>query len=740
MADNNEEEQQQGQGQQGYSNNYNQGQYSNQYNQQYTNTQQQQSNFAYRPTTAEFVPSTGAQEFVPGGGYSQYQPQQQYGQYNQYQQGQYNYNSNYNNQQQRGGHQNYNNNNRTNQYNNQYNNQYSQQAYAAPQQQQAYTAPQQQQAYTAPQAYKAPTPAASGPAKSISIGGGPAKAISIGGAAPAKSISIGGAAPAKSISIGGGAAAAPAKSISIGGGPAKSISIGGAAKKEPEAKKESTPVSPAQPKASAKPAATPEKKATPTPVPKAEAPKAEAAVVAVTAAVAAVEIADNVDDTVVPVGDGEKLKEHLNIVFIGHVDAGKSTMGGHILFLTGMVDKRTLEKYEKEAKEAGRESWYLSWALDLNSEERAKGKTVEYGRGYFETEKRRYTILDAPGHKNFVPSMMEGAAQADVGVLVISARKGEFETGFEKGGQTREHAMLCKTVGVKRMILVVNKMDDPTVLWDKARYDECVSKILPFLKGVGYNVGVDLDVIPISGFTGANMKDRINKDVCNWFEGPSLLELLDGMSMGDRHIDGPLMMPISGKFKDMGTVVTGKIESGSIRKGQSVMIMPQKKVAEISAIWMEETESNTAISGDNVRIRLKNVEEEDVLPGFVMCNIKKPVHAVTTFEAQLAIVEYKSIMCAGYTAVCHAHTAIDEVILTDLLHKIDKKTGKKSVKPPQFVKQGDACIARIKLNQPMCLETFKEYPQLGRFTLRDEGKTIAIGKITKLVFDEPAAE
>ncbi|KAI8829799.1 P-loop containing nucleoside triphosphate hydrolase protein [Chytriomyces cf. hyalinus JEL632] len=420
------------------------------------------------------------------------------------------------------------------------------------------------------------------------------------------------------------------------------------------------------------------------------------------------------------------MKEHLNIVFIGHVDAGKSTMGGHILFLTGMVEKRTMEKYEKEAKEAGRESWYLSWALDLNSEERAKGKTVEYGRGYFETEKRRYTILDAPGHKNFVPSMMQGAAQADVGVLVISARKGEFETGFEKGGQTREHAMLAKTVGVKRLILVVNKMDDPTVMWDKARYDECVSKIMPFLKGVGYTLKNDLDVLPISGFTGANMKDRIKKDVCDWYDGPSLLELLDAMELGDRKTDGPLLMPISDKFKDMGTVITGKIESGRVRKGQNVLIMPNKKIAEVSAIWLEEAECNQAISGDNVRIRLKNVEEDVSL--FLFTRNTSPQLLNTVF--------YKSIMCAGYTAVCHAHTAVDEIIITDLLHKIDKKSGKKSVNPPKFVKQGDACIARIKCDQSICLEVFDEYPQLGRFTLRDEGKTIAIGKVTKLIFDD----
>jgi peptide chain release factor subunit 3 len=164
-------------------------------------------------------------------------------------------------------------------------------------------------------------------------------------------------------------------------------------------------------------------------------------------------------------------KEHVNVVFIGHVDAGKSTLGGNILYLTGMVDERTMEKYEKEAKEAGRESWYLSWALDSTKEERSKGKTVEVGRARFETEKRRYTILDAPGHKSYVPNMISGAAQADVGVLVISARKGEYETGFDKGGQTREHAVLAKMQGINKLVIVINKMDDPTVEWSKDRYN-----------------------------------------------------------------------------------------------------------------------------------------------------------------------------------------------------------------------------------------------------------------------------
>lgn len=217
------------------------------------------------------------------------------------------------------------------------------------------------------------------------------------------------------------------------------------------------------------------------------------------------------------------VKEHLNIVFVGHVDAGKSTMGGNLLFITGTVDKRTMEKYEKEAKDAGRETWYLSWALDSTPQERLKGKTVEVGRAYFETNARRYTILDAPGHKTFVPSMISGAAQADVAILVISGRKGEFETGFEKGGQTREHVMLIKTAGVSKVIVVINKMDDITVNWDQSRYEEIKTKLTPFIKGAGFNPKTDATFIPVSAFTGLNLKDRVPKSVCPWYRWVVLL-------------------------------------------------------------------------------------------------------------------------------------------------------------------------------------------------------------------------
>ncbi|EGO27904.1 hypothetical protein SERLADRAFT_447127 [Serpula lacrymans var. lacrymans S7.9] len=428
------------------------------------------------------------------------------------------------------------------------------------------------------------------------------------------------------------------------------------------------------------------------------------------------------------------VKEHLNIVFIGHVDAGKSTLGGNLLYITGSVDKRTMEKYEREAKEAGRESWYLSWALDSTPQERSKGKTVEVGRAYFETDMRRYTILDAPGHKTYVPSMISGAAQADVAILVISARKGEFETGFEKGGQTREHIMLVKTAGVSKVIVVINKMDEPTVKWEQSRYNEIKDKLTPFIKAAGFNPKTDVTFIPVSAYTGMNLKDRVSKSDCSWWDGPSFLEHMDHMPMVDRKINSPLMMPISEKYKDMGAIVVGKIESGHMRKGDNLILMPNRVFVEVAAIYNElEDEISKALCGDNVRVRLRGVEDEDITPGFVLTSPKTPVHSVRQFEAQLAILEHKSIICAGYSAVMHIHTLSEEVTLPALLHYFDKTTGRKSKKPPQFAKRGQKIVALVETTAPICIERFVDYPQLGRFTLRDEGRTVAIGKVTKLI-------
>ncbi|SCV04659.1 LAMI_0H17898g1_1 [Lachancea mirantina] len=441
---------------------------------------------------------------------------------------------------------------------------------------------------------------------------------------------------------------------------------------------------------------------------------------------------DEVDEEIVQDMFGGK--DHVSIIFMGHVDAGKSTMGGNLLYLSGSVDKRTIEKYEREAKDAGRQGWYLSWVMDTNKEERNDGKTIEVGRAYFETEKRRYTILDAPGHKMYVSEMIGGASQADVGILVISARKGEYETGFEKGGQTREHALLAKTQGVNKMIVVVNKMDDPTVNWDKERYDLCVKNLSAFLKAIGYNVKQDVVFMPVSGYTGAGLKEHVSAKDCPWYQGPSLLEYLDGMNHVDRHINAPFMLPIASKMKDLGTVVEGKIESGHIKKGGSTLLMPNRIPVEITTIYNEtENEVDVAICGEQVRLRLKGVEEEDIMPGFVLTSPKNPVRNITRFVAQIAIVELKSIISAGFSCVMHVHTAIEEVTIKRLLHKLEKGTNRKSKKPPAFAKKGMKIIAVIETEEPICAETYDDYPQLGRFTLRDQGTTIAIGKIVKLL-------
>jgi peptide chain release factor subunit 3 len=427
-------------------------------------------------------------------------------------------------------------------------------------------------------------------------------------------------------------------------------------------------------------------------------------------------------------------KEHVNVIFIGHVDAGKSTLGGQVLIQTGMVDERTLEKYKKDAKDAGRETWYISWVLDLNKEERAKGKTVEVGRGFFETDKRKYTILDAPGHKTYVPNMLSGASQADVAILVISARKGEFETGFEKGGQTQEHAMLIKTTGAKELVVAINKMDDVTVDWSKERYDEIVGKLKPYLKK---RIGLDSTFLPISAQTGYGVKEKIPPEIANWYKGPSLLEFLDGMAKIQRNLNAPFMMPVGAKYRDMGTMVEGRIEAGVIQKQSNYIMMPNKEEVGISALYGEtEEEVPHAACGDQVRMRLRGIEEEDIMPGYVLCSPKRLVHTVHEFEAQISIVDLKSILSAGFNCVIHCHAATEEVTFSQLLHKLEPKTGRKSKKPPPFAAKGQNIIARLQITSgsgKICVERFEDYPQLGRFTLRDQGQTIAVGKITKLI-------
>ncbi|OAF66781.1 hypothetical protein A3Q56_05511, partial [Intoshia linei] len=426
-------------------------------------------------------------------------------------------------------------------------------------------------------------------------------------------------------------------------------------------------------------------------------------------------------------------KEHINIIFIGHVDAGKSTIGGNIMYnnlykmallfcryLTGMIDKRTLEKYEREAKELNRESWYLSWALDINVEERLKGKTAETGRAFFETKNRRYTLLDAPGHKLFVSNMVENASQADVAVLVISARRGEFETGFERGGQTREHAMLAKTEGIRHLVVAINKMDDQTVNWSNDRYEEIKLKLTPYLKKLGYNTRTDIHYIPLSGFKGTNV-DVIDKKAAPWYEGVSLLQHLDTLPIRTKCLDYPVRLPIMGRFKDMGTFISGKVESGIIEKGKTYVIMPNRVQVEIASITSDDVDSKTASANENVSIKLKGVEPEDISAGFVLCCSLNPCSVGTIFDGQIVIIDGSYMITAGFNALMHLHTSVQPITFKNIICTINRKSNKKEKIFPVMIKQDEIAIVRIVVTNGMvCIEPYSIFPQMGRFVLRNE--------------------
>ncbi|GAB1194946.1 P-loop containing nucleoside triphosphate hydrolase protein [Aspergillus pseudonomiae] len=687
---------------------------------------------SFRPGVASFQP--GAASFVPGQSFQGYGGFPQYGQYGQQGYGGYQYGQQQQAYgqygayaQQPGG------------YNQSYNQQYG--GYQQPQQQQQFAqqppqATQQPKAVESQPAQSAPKPAAAAAPK--------AKVLSIGGASDSP------AAPkTKVLSIGTPSPAPASKTPSSGSatpGDSKGPDAAQAAAKVTATKAIEKTEKKAEQKAAASGKSSPAPASGRSSPGRASPSRAEVAKATRAADAVAKEQQADVDEATLKEIYGEK-KEHVNIVFIGHVDAGKSTLGGSILYVTGMVDERTLDKYKRDAKEAGRETWYLSWALDLTNEERAKGKTVEVGRAHFKLDvespdgpvERHFSILDAPGHKAYVHHMIGGASQADVGVLVISARKGEYETGFEKGGQTREHALLARNTGVQKLVVAVNKMDDPTVEWSQARFKECTVKVSKFLEALGYKKD-DLTFMPISAQRTFGIKDRVPKDLAPWYDGPSLLEYLSNMKLPERKINAPFMMPITAKYRDMGTMVEGRVESGVVKKNGNCIIMPNRTKVEITALYGEtEDEIPTATCGDQVRMRLRGVEEEDLLPGFVLCSPKRLVNCVSSFEAKIRILDLKSILTTGYNCVMHVHSAVEEVTISALLHKCEPGTGRRSKRPPPFASKGQTIIARLDVTSTagaVCVERFEDYNQMGRFTLRDQGQTVAIGMITKLIKTE----
>jgi len=426
--------------------------------------------------------------------------------------------------------------------------------------------------------------------------------------------------------------------------------------------------------------------------------------------------------------------DHVSLVFIGHVDAGKSTTAGHLLYLMGQVDQRTVERCEEEARAQAGAGYAKAYIMDTNQEERTRGKTQEVALAHFTTPTRRFTVLDAPGHRNYVPNMIEGVARADVAVLVVSARAGEFEAGFERDGQTREHAMLARTLGVSRLIVAVNKMDDRTVNWSGDRYAEIVAKLRPFLgKTAGFGAPVFL---PMSGASGANLRDPLEEETAPWYKGPSLVQALATIRVPRRDPDGPLRMAVTMRIKEAGKVMLGgKVELGTIRVGQDVTVGGGHSTGTVQAIESDFAPNlNEARAGDIVRI----IVPCDARSGDILSCADRPLVPVDRFEAHISVLElpdHKPVLSAGYTAVLHVHGATTECSIECITGTLDRRTGQISTDQPKpkFARTGDSLGVRIKTaGNPVYLTTFDELPRLGRFTLRDQGKTVAVGKVIRL--------
>jgi len=426
-----------------------------------------------------------------------------------------------------------------------------------------------------------------------------------------------------------------------------------------------------------------------------------------------------------------KEKIHVNLVVVGHVDAGKSTTTGHLIYKCGGIDKRTIEKFEKESAEMGKSSFKYAWVLDKLKAERERGITIDIALWKFETTKYYFTIIDAPGHRDFIKNMITGTSQADVAILVIASGVGEFEAGYAKNGQTREHALLAYTLGVKQMICLVNKMDDKSVKYSKDRFKEIEGEMKKFLKTVGYKPK-KIPFIPISGWVGDNMLEP-SKNM-PWYKGPYVLKALDAIKPPKRPIEKPLRLPLQDVYKigGIGTVPVGRVETGVIKPGMSVTFAPAMLTTEVKSVEMHHEAMEEAKPGDNVGFNVKNISLKQIRRGMVAGDAKKDPPAKSAhFNAQVIILDHPNKIMAGYTPVLDCHTAHIACRFDKLLTLMNKRTGAVIEENPKSAKSGQAVIVDMIPSKPMCVESFKEYPPLGRFAVRDMRKTVAVGVIKK---------
>jgi elongation factor 1-alpha len=429
----------------------------------------------------------------------------------------------------------------------------------------------------------------------------------------------------------------------------------------------------------------------------------------------------------------------MNLVVIGHVDAGKSTATGHLIYKCGGIDKRTIEKFEKEAAEMGKASFKYAWVLDKLKAERERGITIDIALWKFESPKSVFTIIDAPGHRDFIKNMITGTSQADAAILVIASGQGEFEAGISKEGQTREHALLAFTLGVKQMIVACNKMDDKSVNYSKDRYEEIMKEVSAYLKKVGYNVE-KVRFVPISGWNGDNMLEPSPN--MPWYKGPTLLQALDNLEPPTRPSDKPLRLPLQDVYKigGIGTVPVGRVETGIMKPGDVVVFAPAGVTTEVKSIEMHHESLPEATPGDNVGFNVKNISVKDVKRGFVCGNTKNdPPKGCDFFTAQVIVLNHPGQIGNGYAPVLDCHTSHIACKFQEIESKIDRRSGKELEKEPKAIKTGDAAIVKMVPQKPMCVESFTEYPPLGRFAVRDMRQTVAVGVIKSVEKKEPGS-
>ncbi|KAG6926693.1 HBS1 like translational GTPase [Chelydra serpentina] len=425
-------------------------------------------------------------------------------------------------------------------------------------------------------------------------------------------------------------------------------------------------------------------------------------------------------------------KQLLNLVVIGHVDAGKSTLMGHLLYLLGNVNKRTMHKYEQESKKAGKASFAYAWVLDETGEERERGVTMDVGMTKFETKTKVITLMDAPGHKDFIPNMITGAAQADVAILVVDASRGEFEAGFETGGQTREHGLLVRSLGVTQLAVAVNKMDQ--VNWQQERFQEITSKLGQFLKQAGFKES-DVAYIPTSGLGGENLVTSCqSSELTEWYKGKCLLEQIDSFKPPQRSVDKPFRLCVSDVFKDQGSgfCVTGKIEAGYIQTGDRLLAMPPNETCTAKGITLHDEPVDWAAAGDHVSLTLTGMDIIKINVGCIFCGLKEPIKACTRFRARVLIFNIDVPITKGFPVLLHYQTVSEPATIRRLLSILHKSTGEVTKKKPKVLTKGQNALIELQTQRPVSLELYKDFKELGRFMLRYSGSTIAAGVVTEI--------